>query len=366
MTNPYVGILVNDSLYAGIPLGNTQYEAIQFYDEAGKQYGVTPCYFRIQDVQIETMKVYAYVKDGLNFEQQWLDLPKVIHNRAVYLDQASYQKFEAWAQHGIILFNRWNRYSKLRIHDILLKNDRIRPHLPGTYPATMKNMRIMMSAYDSLIIKPTNSSIGRGVMKMDRLARSWQLIYPASMKLSNKIYRTVRFRQYFPLTLRHKIQSRTYMIQQRLPLATFEGRPFDLRISAQRGATGEWGITGIVAKVASRKLFLTNVAQGGEVRTLPDILTTEYPQLNLEHVLSQITDFSLLVANHLSTELPYLADVGLDVGITKDGFPLFIECNGKDQRYSFLEANMQDIWKATYYNPIAYAKFLLDGGTPAL
>ncbi|NQX69366.1 YheC/YheD family protein [Paenibacillus alba] len=366
MANPYVGILVNDSLYAGIPLGNTQYEAIQFYEEAGKQYEVTPCFFRIQDVHIDTMKVHAYVREELRYEQMWLELPKVIHNRAVYLDQASYQTLETWIQQGVILFNRWNRYSKLRIHEVLLKNDTIRPHLPGTYPATLKNMKIMMSAYDSLIIKPTNSSIGRGVMKMDRQLRSWQLIYPVSMKLSNKIYRTVRFRQYLPLTLRRKIQSRTYMIQQRLPLATFDGRPFDLRISAQRGATGEWGITGIVAKVASPKLFLTNVAQGGEVRSLPDILTAEYAHLNHEQVLRQITDFSLLVAQHLSTELPYLADIGLDVGITTDGFPLFIECNGKDQRYSFLEAEMQDIWKATYFNPIAYAKFLLSGCTPPL
>lgn len=366
MANPYVGILVNDSLYAGIPLGNTKYEAIPYYDEAGKQYGVTPCYFRLQDVQIDKMKVHAYVQEGLCFELKWLDLPTVIHNRAIYLDHASYQKLEEWTKRGVILFNRWNRYSKLRIHDLLLKNDSIRPHLPGTYPATFKNMKIMMSAYDSLIIKPTNSSIGRGVMKMDRHVRSWKLIYPASMKINNQIWRTVSFRHYLPLTLRRKIQSHTYMIQQRLPLATFDGRPFDLRISAQRGASGEWGITGVVAKVASRKLFLTNVAQGGEVRTLPDILSTEYPHLNQEEVLHQITDFSLRVARHLSTELPYLADIGLDVGITSDGFPLFIECNGKDQRYSFLEANMQEIWKATYFNPIAYAKFLLDGGIPPL
>ncbi len=59
MANPYVGILVNDSLYAGIPLGNTKYEAIQYYEEAGKQYGVTPCYFRLQDVQINKNERYT-------------------------------------------------------------------------------------------------------------------------------------------------------------------------------------------------------------------------------------------------------------------------------------------------------------------
>lgn len=364
MENPYVGILVNDSLYAGIPLGNTKYEAIQYYNDAGKEYGVTPCYFRMQDVRIDTMKVHAYVQKGIQYRREWIDMPKFIHNRAIYLDHASYVELESWTQCGIIVYNHWNRYSKLHIHQILLQDEVIRPHLPGTFPATMKNMKIMMSAYDSIIIKPTNSSIGRGVMKMDRVPNGWQLIYPATLKISNKVWRQLRFRRQLPLTLLRKIQNRAYIVQQRLPLATFDKRPFDLRISVQRGASGEWGVTGIVAKVASRKLFLTNVAQGGEVRTLTDILTTEYPSLDQAAVFEQLTNFTLRVAKHLSLNLPHLADLGLDVGITSEGFPLFIECNGKDQRYSFREADMMEEWKATYYNPIAYAKYLLDGGTP--
>lgn len=364
MVNPYVGILVNDSLYAGIPLGSTKYEAIQFYSDAGREYGITPCYFRMQDVHIHTMRAHAYVQRGKHYHREWIPLPKVIHNRAIYLDHASDQELESWTQHGIHVFNRWNRYSKLQIHQILLLDETIRPHLPGTFPATLKNMKVMMSAYDSIIIKPTNSSIGRGVMKMDRTPGGWQLIYPATLKISNKIWRQVRFRKQLPLTLLRKIQSRAYLVQQRLPLATYDGRPFDMRVSVQRGGSGDWSVTGIVAKVASRKLFLTNVAQGGEIKTLPDILASDYPFLNTRSVCEQLAQFSLQVARHLSRHLPHLSDLGLDVGITADGYPLFIECNGKDQRYSFREADMMEEWKATYYNPMAYAKYLLDGGTP--
>lgn len=364
MVNPYVGILVNDSLYAGIPLGNTKYEAIHFYSDAGREFGITPCYFRMQDVHIHTMRVHAYVQRGARYIREWIPLPKIIHNRAIYLDHGSDQELESWTQHGIHVFNRWNRYSKLQIHQILLLDETIRPHLPGTFPATLKNMKVMMSAYDSIIIKPTNSSIGRGVMKMDRTPTGWQLVYPATLKISNKVWRQVNFRRQLPLTLRRKIQSRAYLVQQRLPLATHDNRPFDLRVSVQRGASGDWCVTGIVAKVASRKLFLTNVAQGGQVKTLMEILAADYPSLNSRAVCEQITEFALRVAKFLSTHLPHLADLGLDIGITTDGYPLFIECNGKDQRYSFREANMLEEWKATYYNPMAYAKYLLDGGTP--
>ncbi len=45
MLPPYVGILVNDVMYAGIPLGKTKYERIDYYLEAGKKFGITPCFF---------------------------------------------------------------------------------------------------------------------------------------------------------------------------------------------------------------------------------------------------------------------------------------------------------------------------------
>ncbi|MGG1554664.1 YheC/YheD family protein [Paenibacillus ferrarius] len=359
---PYVGILVNDTLFAGIPNGHTLYEEISFYRDACKQYKLTPCYFRMQDVHLPSMKVHAYVQQESCTERMWIDLPKVIHNRAIFLDAASNQILEQWTQRGIHLFNRWNRYSKMRIHNLLLKNEQIRPHLPSTYPATLANVKMMMASYTSLILKPTNSSIGRGIMKLEKLPSGrWKLTYPASMKLTNRVWRKFLFRKGLPLTLRRKIASTSYLIQQCLPLATVNGRPFDLRVSVQRGSSGEWGITGIVAKVASRKHFLTNVAQGGKVATLPDLLSAAYPHLDPEAVCCRVAEFSLLVARHLSSELPALADLGLDVGITTEGFPLFIECNGKDQRYSFKEAGMQDNWKSTYYNPMAYAKYLLSG-----
>ena len=91
-----------------------------------------------------------------------------------------------------------------------------------------------MASYDSLIIKPTNSSIGRGVMKLERQGKLWKLLYPLNMRLSNRTWRTIKFRQQLPILLRRRIQRSSYMVQQCLPLATVEGRPFDLRISVQR------------------------------------------------------------------------------------------------------------------------------------
>src|SRR5690606_2299377 len=125
----------------------------------------------------------------------------------------------------------------------------------------------------------------------------------------------------------------------------------DFRVSVQRNESGKFQITGIVAKVAAPDKFITNVAQGGVVLPVETLLES-LPQLHPGDVCQRISDFSLKVVCHLAEHLPHLADVGLDIGITENGFPVFIECNGRDLRYSFQKGNMLDAWKATYFNPI--------------
>ncbi|MNO04360.1 hypothetical protein D3C81_2253680 [compost metagenome] len=60
----------------------------------------------------------------------------------------------------------------------------------------------------------------------------------------------------------------------------------------------------------------------------------------------------------MSANLVGLADLGLDMGIMEDGHIIFIEANGRDQRYSFGECGLNAEWRATYRNPMGYASFL--------
>jgi hypothetical protein len=361
MERPYVGILVNDRLHSQIPLGKSAYEAVHYYVEAGRSYGFVPCFFRIQDVRQGQPVVEAWVPASGRFVRKRIPVPQVIHNRAIYLTAEENRKLRRLAQDGIQLFNQRNRYSKLKIQQLLMEDPALRPHLPGTFEANRENLRTMMGMYSQLIIKPDQSSIGRGVMKLERQGSQWELTYPVNPNAKKTAWRTLIFSasQPVPSLLLRRIKQSRYILQQRLPLATFHGRPYDLRVSVQRGLHGKWKITGIVAKIAPKHLFLTNVAQGGSVCRLEQILAEEYPHLSAVQVVQAISQFSLHVAEHLSKRLPHLADLGLDVGLTTDGYPMFIECNGKDQRYSFREANMLEEWKASYYNPMGYAKYLL-------
>lgn len=351
-----VGILINSKQYLGIPTGKTQHEVLDYYEQAGKMYQITPCYFRLQDIRHHGESVVAYVKYKQTYIRKKIPMPQVIHNRAIYSKPQLKRQIDTLVQQGKQVFNHWNRYGKLQIYEILMQNMELRPHLPCTVKATEGSIQMLMKMYDELILKPNKGSIGRGIAKLNRTNSGWKLVYPIDG--SGRSWQSKPFRQQLPLLLKQRIRSRTYVIQQCLPLATYHQRPFDLRVSVQKNHLGSWQITGIVGKVAAPHKFITNVAQGGTVHTLPQLMAA-LPHLDSSLVQANIEQFSLRAARQLSTALPHLADIGLDIGITHHGFPVFIECNNRDLRYSFQKGKLFDEWKATYSNPIGYAHYLL-------
>jgi hypothetical protein len=354
----YVGIIVNTSLHKGIPSGKTRHEIIPYYEEAGSFYGLVPCFFRLHDIT-KNNQVPAYIKGTNGYKKRWITVPKVIHNRSIYQKKHLEKRILQLEREGKQIFNHWNRYGKLQIYDILMKDVSLRPHLPCTVPASLSSAKQLMSMYDSLIIKPDKGSIGRGIVKISRTDSGWRLSYPKDKW--GRLWGSLPFKKQLPNLLKRKFRTQAYVIQQLLPLALYKGSPFDLRVSVQRDHSGEWQITGIAGKVAAKNKFITNVAQGGKVYSL-EMLLKEFPHLDPIQIKEDIHRFSIQVAAHLSRHLPHLADIGLDVGITEHGFPVFIECNNRDLRYSFSKGKMMEEWKASYSNPIGYALYLLKGG----
>jgi glutathione synthase/RimK-type ligase-like ATP-grasp enzyme len=353
---PAIGILLNDRTFRGITRGAADHEAIHLYEQAADSLECQVCYFRLKDISLDSMTVRALIpdrSDARSYANRTIPLPQVIHNRAIHLRRKAQQKLARLHAKGIFIYNRHTRYSKWFIHRLLMQDERLRQYLPETKLASSAAIRAMMRRHDSLIIKPANGSIGRGIMKLEKVGRAWRLTYPSRCK--RRAWNSVTFRTHLPAILRRTIRKRSYLVQQRIQLATYIERPFDLRVSVQRDGSGEWQVTGIVGKAAPARRFLTNVAQGGTVYTLEHLLHG-HQALDPIAVRHNVSALALHIATHLGNLLPNLADLGLDIGITDQGFPMFIECNCRDLRYSFQEGGLLSEWAKVYYQPLSYGR----------
>lgn len=93
-----------------------------------------------------------------------------------------------------------------------------------------------MSRYPDLILKPCRGSVGIGVMRLTRSGEGrWLWSYSISGS-RRKVSRVIN-PDAIPRALRARLSSVPYLVQERIPLAEINGRPFDLRVTVQRG----WG-----------------------------------------------------------------------------------------------------------------------------
>ncbi|WP_164984957.1 YheC/YheD family protein [Ammoniphilus sp. CFH 90114] len=356
MKKDWLGILVNDGLWEDIPRDQTGHENIDYYYESGQRYDLTPCFFRLRDVSLRNGQVNVLVKSEGRWKQHHIKIPRVVHNRAIFQSPLGYTYCKKLAEKGVSLFNFWNRYSKVEIAEILSLHKSLIQYLPMSDRFSLSQLAKMGQQYPSIMLKPDKGTVGEGIIKVDRITPLlWNVKYRSGRQLADHMVATGEL---YP-SLKRLVGNRAYFLQETIRLATYKGSPFDIRVSIQKDGKGKWGVTGMIGKAARPGHFLSNVAQGGTVYRLEELLQ-EYPDLILGEVSDKLEELALNIVHALEKKLPHLADVGFDFGIDRLGHPYFIEMNGRDQRYSFAKGNMLDTWKLTYEKPVAYARYLLE------
>lgn len=359
MLQETIGIMFDSRMYRGIPAGRTGQESLANYEQAAACYGLTPCFLRLEDIDPDRKTCLAYVKKEGRYVRERIPLPSVIHNRSLQLRRAEQRQITRLLLQGIQVYNVRNRYRKDHVHDMLRQDPFLKDHLPHAVKATPESLTYMMKHYQDLVIKPCSGSIGHGIMRLSQQEGNWKLT--CETRTSRKGWATFKLsRGQLPFATLRRIFRHAYLIEERIPLIRYEGRPVDLRVSVQRGGDGVWSVTGMFAKAAPAHTFVTNIAQGGKVMTVAGALGLAEPSSELFQLQARITMVALRIAHTLASNLPHLADLGLDLGVTQNGGIYFIECNGRDQRYGFRKADMQEHWQMTYNKPMAYGRLLVN------
>ncbi|UTR11458.1 YheC/YheD family protein [Evansella sp. LMS18] len=358
MEKPYLGIIYSRRRWKRVPKAKGKLKKqLKYIEQAGRRNGVKPCFVRLSYITPGQKTIKAYVKEKEGYILTEIPCPAVFYNRIVDWPKRR-KKIEKLLAEGKVIFNVRNYdYGKYPIWKLLAENSEIAVHLPDTKRATVKNINKMMKLYDQLILKPNLGEVGKGVMSLVKQGEQWQLSY----KDKDKNWTNIHFKKNLPDFLKDRIKKYFYLVQERIPLEKHEGEPFDIRVVVQRNKTGNWETTAFIGKVAHKGRLITNITQGGYSIPLEHILG-DHPYLSSDGTVSKISNFAIKTAEYLSTRLPHIGDLGMDIGITADGTPFFIEVNYLSD-YETLSFRKDKLitrkWKRIYMTPIEYGAYLL-------
>lgn len=211
--------------------------------------------------------------------------------------------------------------SKWSKHRLLNQSDAIRPHLPETRWLSTTTFWNMMAKYNEVIIKPTASSGGNGVIQIKYVGKSSYEIHDGAKKYKLTKLLTNQF-------IGRKL-SKSHLVQRRISLATVNGQPFDLRVMVQRRPHSPWQVTGKLAKVAGKGFIVTNTAKSrGYVTTVPSaIQQSKLPTEKSLEFLSKLNTVALRAADKLGPSYRWVNTMGFDMALDSQGRIWIIEVN---------------------------------------
>ena len=246
--------------------------------------------------------------------------------------------------------------NKWKVYQLLINDPSLHPYMPETRVLTAENLKDLLAKYNIIFLKPANGSLGKGIIKIKRDEKG-TLHYVTSGR--RKIRSSADSVAELMKKTRDYRGNRAYIAQQGILLASYKGSPFDLRIVYQKNALGVWQTSKSFVRVAPRGSSVSNLASGGRVEKTKHVLkylykksaVVEEKNLHIKQLCQQVAE-TLEKASQAN-----YGELGLDIGLDKNGSPWLIEVNSKPRKTTESEVS-QVIVKNTFRRPLEYSAYL--------
>jgi hypothetical protein len=221
--------------------------------------------------------------------------------------------------------------SKLVKARALSGSKELRSHLPVARKMNRDTLRGMLQKHGMVYIKPCCGSLGRGVIRIERLAGTsggdkkaerWRYQYQAGTRV-----RTFAGYDAAWSAIMKEIQGESYLVQKGIRLLAYEGRPFDIRVMVQRNLKRQWEASGIAGRVAHPRKVVTNGSQGGTIYPVEILLRAYASNEKGKALIAAMKELGVKAARQLAAVFPGIQEIGVDIALDRRLKPWILEVN---------------------------------------
>jgi glutathione synthase/RimK-type ligase-like ATP-grasp enzyme len=360
---PVIGVLTERFILEDHKRGHSTRESLNCYAEAGNNIGGLIYIFSLNKIDLNNKRIMGYVPvmnktTVAKWQEQWLPIPDAIHNRIKISPSSSYYKKLDEISRLVPDFNIINRTTKIykwTVQKILEKERKAKVFLPKTLLFKgISTLTKMLQEFPFIYLKPVGRSLGLGII---RITKDGSDAYTAKYRRRSKLYSLSGNLEEILPKLRSLMGKRTYIVQQGIPLATYNGNIFDLRVSVQKDETNTWTLSRWKVRVAAPSSIVTNISAGGTGAHINQVMDVVFKE-EASKIMNDIKAASLTICKAIENKISGIGDIGLDIGITEGGKIYFIEANFRELRLNGGNAEDPENWKSTFKKPIYYLNYL--------
>ncbi|SFS70700.1 YheC/YheD family protein [Marininema halotolerans] len=332
---PFIAILTSAS---SNPFGGNRSNFADII-RMGRRIGVTVYVITADGFDPNSSTVQGWLLKNTPSGKRWiksvLPTPHVVYNRIPTRKAERRDKEQSLlrsidANPNIHLFNP-SFFDKWNLHQCLQSTNDFQHLLPETYEwGSVEHFHQLITNHDTLYLKAVHGKAGNGMMRARKVEEGYEIVLQTMEK--RYVYHASDWKNLY-LKLNKLTQGREYIVQQGIPLARYQGRPFDLRLLLQRDEKGEWAKTGLGVRVAGTTAISTHVPMGGSIAEAKAVLTQLFGE-KAPAIMHEIEKTGVKVARKIeSHKQATLGEMSMDMGIETNGRLWFFEANAKPMKF---------------------------------
>jgi hypothetical protein len=300
--------------------------------------------------QQETVHGWFY-QQGTGWQRRVVPFPDVVYNRLpsrkAETGVALTSLRERFVRKRIPFFN-WSFFNKSDVYKMLDNDPEALKHLPeSVHNPTPERIREMLEKHQFLYYKPSGGSLGVGIYRLTYHPRKGYFIR-YRRNGTNVLLRFTHFNGIMKLLrARHGNELNQYVVQQGIRLVELEHCPIDFRFHMHKDGSNRWVVAGIGAKKAGRGSVTTHIKNGGSLMTPEQALNQTFGELS-QDVLNEAKTTAVKLSEAIERNYSHtLGELGLDLGIDRDGAVWMFEANAKPGRSIFKHPALKDQGRAS-------------------
>lgn len=352
---PVIAILTMDDELR--PFRGNQFNFIDLI-RTGKELGALVYVVRVKDLKLGQRRIvgFLYHAETKTWTKALLPAPQVVYNRIPTRKDEQLPEVQQTIQaclksSQLRLFNP-SFFSKWGLFEWLGKAKTTRRMIPATkrfgHPQELESF---LQQHAIIYLKPIRGKAGKGIMRVERL-KGKQRPYKLSVQVQKKS-RVTHFANLLQLwaALKEQIGAEEYIMQQGIVLAKHGDRPFDLRVLVQKNQKGEWGLSGVGARVAGRQSITTHVPRGGSIDNPEKLLTSVFGAEQAKRMMLKVKQSALAIARQIEKASGHvLGEMSMDLGIDASGQIWFFEANSRPMKFDEPEIRKKSLERIIQYS----------------
>ncbi|RXT04811.1 YheC/YheD family protein [Ammoniphilus sp. CFH 90114] len=288
--------------------------------------------------------------------------PHIVYDRFRNMQPQAFKKFVQFRNQTSLPFLNSRLAHKWNLHRFLQNHPNIAKWLPESlFLESTRDVYTLLRKYPTIYIKPVNGTGGRGILSISKKAEESFLIQGRDNKrriVRKLLTTTAQLNQ----LISNWTKDAKYIVQQGLQLEWEPGLVTDFRLLVQKDAAGAWSITGLGGKVGTKNSATSNLHSGGKAVNPDAYLSRFLAESKRRSIFEECNSLGLLVAQVLEKKFGRLTELGIDLGIDRDGKVWIIEVNNKPGRDLFHQIGDVTTYRKAVRRPVEYARYLYDRG----